>query len=643
MKQTAVLLLSIAIAVRLPCEMRAAPNAWPAASDIISRAEVFKPEAAGAISGLQIAGIHWGGAIYPGEEGSSKDEQTRERIRTVHARGARYIGSINGRGLYFKDMDTEAVRLLNGKPYVHTGMNNLAYKCSLSPRVNEALLTTARGCVDRGMDGFILDSWQGEGRKLCFCHYCLQFYRERLTARAGSQELGELKDTDFSDFDYAEYLRSKGYTADTPQSKLPLGQMLSDERYLELVKRKRQFFSAAKAYAAAHARKPFTVTANVYDMPAACFAITVLLDYVQVELPYFGSFNGYPPIGSSIALHKKGAATGKRCVVQMGSHDTAQALVHSSSIAGLLKIWIAEAYACGNIFDLTPREFAGFEDGKQIFLRLPVSDLAPYYRFVQSHPEIYADADSPAQVAVLYSRSASAASVGPYEQEYQAVCKLLYDSHYQFDVLLDGEGKWSQTTPLAQALSKYETLIVPCPQALTEETVRQLLICHEKGTKIVLCGKQSRAAKPYRRLCEAVEGSFIEPQDLPSYADYLSTRDPDARIRFAKAAGGDPFLSTDAPADLGVICRRIGQQTIVHLINYGYSKKTDSTRPTPGIELTLATGALSATLLSPDTNGSINLSLKPTGDRVRVAVPAVGAYSVVVLSNKLRMTGANSR
>ena len=609
-------------------------TAWPSPNAVVSRPELCQAEGLARIAPLRIAGTHWGGAIYPEEVGTAKVGQIEQRIAAVHAAGARFIGSINGRGLYHRGMDSEAVRLLDGKPYTHPGMNNMVYKCSLSPAMYDAFLSTAQRCVDMGMDGFILDSWMGEGCLLCFCDHCLRFYRERLAARAGAPELSDLKGTDLAQFDYGQCLRGLGYTAQTPIHKLPMGQILAQDRFDELVARKRRFLGSARAYASQHAGKPFTITANVYSMPPMTFAVHDLLDYLSVELPYFGSFDGYPPMCSSIALHKKGRAAGKRCVIQPGCHDTARALLGRPRVSTLFKIWVAEAYASGNLFDLVPREFAGYEKGKEIFLDLPVADLLPYYRFVQDHPEIYGEGKSPAKVAVLYSMSAGAASAGPFEREYQAVCKLLYDSHYQFDVVLDGDGKWNQTLPDAAALSRYDTVVVLCPQSLREATVDRLLSYREKGGRLVLCGKQSWALPPYRRLCERVMGDYLPPQELPSYASYLGSRDAGIRETFTKAVGPDPVLFTNAPPEVGILCWQVRDQTIVHLINYAYLKETDTTKAATDIEIKLSVHASTGRLLSPDGDKGAQIKLQTDKEAVRFVVPNVEVYAVVVLSNK---------
>jgi len=600
----------------------------------MSRPELCRPEALARIAPLRIAGTHWGGAVYPHQVGADEAGRIEKRIGMVHAAGARFIGSINGRGFYHHGLDGEAVLTLEGKPRTHPAMNDMVYKCSLSPAMEEAFLSTARRCVTLGMDGFILDSWMGEGWTLCFCEHCLRFYRERLAARADSPEVADLVGANRERFDYGERLRGLGYTDETPISKLPLGSILAQDRFDELVARKRRFLTAARAFAAEHAGKPFTITANVYDMPPMTFAVQDLLDYLSVELPYFGSFDGYPPACSSIALHKKARAADKRCVIQPGCHDTARALLGAARIATLFKIWVAEAYASGNLFDLVPREFAGFEGGKEVFLDLPVKDLLPYYRFVQDRPDIYGETRSLARVAVLYSLSAGRAYGAEFEREYKAVCKLLCDNHYQFDVILDGDGRWNQTVPEAETLARYGVAVVPGPQALRAATVDRLRRFQEQGGRIILCGGQPWAEAPYRGFCEAVNGRYIAPHDLPSYASYLDGRDAVMRAAFGRLVGPDPVLSTNAPPEVGIQCWKVGGRTVVHFVNYAYLKETDGTKTAAEIQVALNVRASAAVLLSPDADRPAPIGLTADRDGARFVVPSLEVYSVAVLSDE---------
>lgn len=606
-------------------------TSWPAGNALISRFDMCKPENRAMLGRLKIAGIHWGGALYADDEMTRKRPGLVRQIETVHAAGAKYIGSINGRGLLLRGMDDEAVRLLDGTPMRHGPMNDAIFKCSLNPNVQAALLQAAKQSIDIGMDGLIVDSWQGEARALCFCDYCLEFYRQCLAKNRDDGRLKELSGIDAGNFDYGEYLRNRGLDARTPTHKLPLGPVFEEYRFTELVERKRSLLAEIRQYGQRRRSGPFHLTANVYSMQPMTFAIDDLLSYFSVELPYFGSFNGYPPECSSIALLKKAHAVGKRCVIQPGCHDTARALIDQASTSTLFKIWIAEAYAAGHLFDLMPREFAGYENGQVVWLQLPAKDLLPYYVFVQSHPDIYLARNSPAKVAVVYSLTAAGVETPEFEREYQAVCKVLHDAHYQFDVVLSGGGAWGKR-PIAQAaLDRYEAIVVIRPQLIDKDTETALLACRSKGCRLLLCGP-SRTQRPeseaFRR---TVLGRDFSPEDLPSFAPYLKLPDPAARERLSSELGPDPLLSTDAPSTLGILCWKTKSRMSVHLLNYAYDKATDKTTPAENIRLRLDTPAVKATLLTPDGPVTKTLRLERDGAHVSFVVPQVRVYSVVTV------------
>jgi len=351
-----------------------------------------------------------------------------------------------------------------------------------------------------------------------------------------------------------------------------------------------------------------------------------------VELPYFGHFNGYPPMGTSIALHKRTRMAGKRAVCQPGCHDTARALIGKPPTPTLFKIWIAEAYASGNLFDFVPREFAGYKDGKVISLNLPIEDMAPYYAFVQAHPEIYTETTSPAKIGVLYSMAAWKLFDRANDKEFDAVCKLLYDAHYQFDAVLIGDGKWNKTLPSIEELSKYDVLIAVRPQACRKETVERLLAYKAAGGKLLLCGRFRTGNPSYAVLCRAVLGRQVPPKQLQTFIPYIKDRDPALRKQLVQAIGPDPVLSTDAPAEVGILCWRVGERTIIHLINYDYVQNDDSIREAQDIRITLSLPGRRAWLLSPDGNETpLRLQIKTDGGACSFTVPWLHVYSIVVV------------
>lgn len=607
------------------------PVEWPAGNAVISRSEMCKPENRAMLGPLKIAGIHWGGALYADDEMARKRPGLVKQVNMVHAAGARYIGSVNGRGLLLRGMDDEAVRLLDGTPMRHGPMNNAIFKCSLNSKVQTALLLAARQSIDIGMDGLILDSWQAEGRTLCFCTHCIGFYQECLRKYRDDPRLADLADMDPSAFDYGEYLRSRGFDAKTPLHKLPFGQPFQDYRFSALLDSKRDLLGEIRQYGRQKSRGGFHLTANVYSMQPITFAIEDLLDYFSVELPYFGSFDGYPPHCSSIALLKKAHPVGKRCVIQPGCHDTARALISQSATSTLFKIWIAEAYASGHLFDLIPKEFAGHENGQVVWLHLPVKDLLPYYGFVQSHPEIYTGTTSPARVAVVYSLTAAKVETPEFEREYQAVCKVLHDAHYQFDVVLSGDGQWRKPPVTRTDPERYEAVVVIRPQLIDEETEASLLAHHSKGHKLLLCGPSRSQRHGSETFRTTILGRDVAPPDMQSFTGYLKSRDPAVRGRLSKELGPDPLLSTNAPPSLGILCWKTKNRTIVHLLNYAYDQAADKTTSAENIRLRLRTDARKATLITPDAPETRILTVEREGPFVSLLVPQVLIYSTVMI------------
>lgn len=281
---------------------------------------------------------------------------------------------------------------------------------------------------------------------------------------------------------------------------------------------------------------------------------------------------------------------------------------------------------------MVPREWAGYQNGQVVWLDVPIQQLLPYYRFIRSHPEIYTETTSLAKTAVLYSMAAAQTDPQSYEREYRAVCKLLYDAHRQFDVILVGDGRWNTAEPSAAQLGRYHVILVLGPQQLRDETVDRL-VDWKTGTRKLVLGGKTRSSQPgYSRLCAAALGRPVPPAELPSFVPYLESRDADSRRDLEEAIGPDGLISTNAPADVGIQVWQAGGRTFLHVINYGYDKDADRVRDVRSIELRLSLPTTRPRLLSPDDERERVLPLQHEKTGVRLVLPGLHIYSVLDLN-----------
>jgi len=609
---------------------------FPSATSVLSSAAILDPVLLKKMEPVKFDAVEWGGAIYPADLNTKKPQQIQEKISLAHSLGIKYIGSINGAGFSFRNFDSEVMRDFDGSARHRADSREKIFKCFLRPKMFDGFVETAKRCVDVDMDGFILDDWFVDA-KLCFCDRCAPLYRKILMTHGDDPMLQKLLLEVVPDtFDFAQYLRDKGIDPNTPDWRRPYGGVFMRYRNELLLKQKRRFWQTIREYADSKGKRDFLLTANVYRMNWRSFTIDDLLDYYLIEMPYLGVYKGYPPRCASIALLKKTRMVGKRGALQLANVDTVRKLIEKPSFATLLKIWIAETYASGNVFYIPPRSHGGIGlnvDEETKYTDFPMVELKPYLAFVQKHPEIYEGTVSPAKVGVVYFMS------GEVDDEYTAVCKVLYDAHYQFDAVFIGDGKWNKRFPTAKQLAKYDVLVMPLAKtAPPKEAVRELSKFAKAGGKLVLCStfpnyfaRVQDAA--YRPLWKAATGSEEVPQEIISFLPYLNERDEKLRDRLVQLLGTDPILTTNAPPTVGIQCWRAGDKIVVHLINYDYIEAEDAVKDVENIEIHLSLHAKKGKIISPDTDKVIRVRLRrKAGSGVKFTVPRLHIHCVAVLT-----------
>ncbi len=608
---------------------------WPPATGVISSLEMFQPRYLKKIAPLRIDGIQWGTAIYPGDLGTDKARRLPHLISRVHARGAKYIGSINGGGFYHRTMNSEAIIHFDGSLRHRHDSKAKIYKCWFRPKMYAAFVETAKRCVDLEMDGFVLDDWSASNQ-LCFCDACIPLYRQYLRQHKDDLTVKRiLGDVDIETFDYGQFLRDRQTDPSLPDWKYPLGWQLKHYRRDRLLEQVSIFWKTIRRYADDHSHRPFYLTANVSSIPWMAFSVRNRLDYFLVEVAYFQVYGGYPPKASSISLHKKTRMAGKRGVLQPANVDTIRQLITLQSVATLRKIWVAEAYASGNLFTYLPREHGGVQidgDNGLRILDLPLRELQPYYTFFQKHPDIYTNTTSLAGVAVLYHMTEAV------DKEFQAICKLLYETHNQFDAILIGDGTWDTTVPTAEALAKYKVVFVPLAKTpLPEAAIRELARYRQAGGLVVSSTEftdfhQSKQANKFTGYWQQTADQNSAPRNLRSFTPYLQTQKAATREDVKSLVEpADSLFQTNAPWTVGIQCWQTGSRTILHLVNYDYDQKTDQVEEARNISIRVCASARTARWLSPDDGTDKPLRFKKQGDSVVLTLPRLHVYAILVL------------
>jgi len=281
---------------------------WPAGNAIMSRFEMCKPENRTLLGRLRIAASTGVAPSTPTTTWPRDAPDSASRSRWSMPQGPDISEASTAGDCCFAAWTVRRSDCSTA-PHAARPMNDAVFKCSLNPKVQNALLLAAKQSIDIGMDGLILDSWQGEARALCFCDYCLEFYRQCLVEHRDDNRLKDLSPLDAREFNYGEYLRNRGLDAKTPAHKLPFGPVFEEYRFAELIERKRRLLTEIRQYGQRRRNAAFHLTANVYSMQPMTFAIDDLFGLLLGRTPLLRELRWLPASCSSIALLKKAHAS----------------------------------------------------------------------------------------------------------------------------------------------------------------------------------------------------------------------------------------------------------------------------------------------------------------------------------------------
>ncbi len=193
------------------------------------------------------------------------------------------------------------------------------------------------------------------------------------------------------------------------------------------------------------------IAGNAYQFGPSYQPILPLLDIVFSELP-----EATLPEGKQAGLYLLAKAiVGPKPVV--GFPDIFTLAKLSPQDYGLWRHWLAEALSAGGTLMLP---YKAFTMGGGTFT-LPAAEIAPYTRFLRTHPEVYtAEVKSLARVAVLYDLSSTLFNWDAW-QGYLSLTKALQENHIPYDVLFLGDGELVTRGVSREDLQRYSAVLLP--------------------------------------------------------------------------------------------------------------------------------------------------------------------------------------
>jgi hypothetical protein len=307
-------------------------------------------------------------------------------------------------------------RTLDGQPITvpwlwdHKHKGNPAYWfCTNSPSYREYLKSQAKLALSADMDGLQIDDYAGtagtHSQGGCFCRWCMAAFREYLRQNASPEALEKLGIPLLNGFDYGEFLRARGVTTEQFRKesgayppKLPLAQEFVTFEFSAATAWVAEF----RAYAEKLAGHPLAVSVNSPVSGPNSVLVAPVISYFVGEVRHEAASRAVA--SGPIWSYKLADALGRPLAATASGEDWA--FIKENHVPGLVRTWIAQAYAFGHQLMAPARQWCYTKEKGTHWYDSAPGDYDYLYRFVREHAELFDGYDGVASVGLLYSNTA---------------------------------------------------------------------------------------------------------------------------------------------------------------------------------------------------------------------------------------------
>jgi len=340
-----------------------------------------------------------------------------ERVYTIFQDKMRYCASadflVDFRGFIDFRPDTfmdAACRDLDGNPirvpwlWDHEYKGHFAYWwCSNNPDYRAYLRDQAERVCTAPIDGLHIDDYSGTSACSgynggCFCHHCMEGLREYLRKRFSQDRLREMEIEAVDEFDYQEFLKAKGITAEQfrkERHKCPLGDVFQAFQNSQM----KQLIQETFVYAEQLCGKPLLRSVNSSASSPRALLPAPLIDYFCGEVGHHAS-SARTPV-EPVFVFRLVEGLKRRQTATASGHDWAW--IKANEKPGLVRTWIAQAYAFGSVLMAPHNQWCYTSELGTHWWHGKPEDFGHIYRFVREHASLLDDYVSLANTALVYT------------------------------------------------------------------------------------------------------------------------------------------------------------------------------------------------------------------------------------------------
>ena len=353
-----------------------------------------------------------------------------------------------------RDLDDNPIRV----PWLwdHEYKGHLAYWwCTNNPDYQKFLRDqTERGCM-APVDGLHIDDYSGTSACSaynggCFCRYCMEGFREYLRQQFSQEQLREMGIERIDEFDYREFLKAKGITAEQFKKErhaCPLGDVFQDFQNSRMKQRVQEIFE----YAEQLRGKLLLRSVNSSASSPRALLPSPLIDFFCGEVPHHAESTQAPV--EPVFVFRLVEALKRRQTATAAGHDWAW--IKANEKPGLVRTWIAQTYAFGSVFMVPHRQWCYTAELGTHWWHGRPEDFAYIYRFVREHASLLDGHVSLANTALIYNDA-------NFSEIRDAALKLT-EANIPYSILVADDGKLT-----AETVAPYEYIIAG-PSPLSDE------------------------------------------------------------------------------------------------------------------------------------------------------------------------------
>jgi hypothetical protein len=510
--------------------------------------------------------VSWGGRPWGGTEAAINS--FRARVEAAHDLGIRYLPGAAFRTAFAGMIDYDprymnsVCRSLEGEPITvpwlwdHEHKGNPAYWfCTNAPGYRDYLRYQMENAFVAGAEGLHIDDyagtsgahWAGGG---CFCEHCMAGFREYLRENASPEELNSLGIDRLDDFDYGDYLRAQRVTALEFQRLAGAApeEIALSHHFLAFQRQAAACWVAEyRQWAEGTAGHPLALCVNSAVSGPENLMIAPVVTFFSGEVDHeadSGELSTRP-----IWAYKLGDAAGRPLACTAAGWDWA--FVNENNKHGLVRAWIAQAYAFGHQFMPPVRQWCYTKEKGTHWWEPSPAEFAPLTRFVRENAELLDGYESAARVGLIYSNAA----FKNHAREAIAACSDLALMNVPFRIMIAGDDEMPARLDAAELVRMWilvytEPHHLDAAQEATLDRFKQRLIRWPGAQKlngllpplVRVDGAENVTTVPRVRpdeptapfICHLVNRNYdLETDSVEPQRDF--------RIRFSKSLFGRPI------------------------------------------------------------------------------------------------------